>query len=448
MAFFGNWFNRYPGTDFSQINLDWIISELIKIRNSLSDDKITEYVDAWLEAHPEATTTVQDGSLTLSKFSEALALATVKDYHTPQMYGALCDGTTDDTAALQAVVDAAAADGKPVHLTADLRITDNITVPSNVRIFGFSSNEVFPQILCDTGVTVALYCNGVRNTFKDFGIRTINSNYRNFTGIRFTGNANQDVDSELDNVTIAYIGAGCIVQGRNVNIHNCMFSGCHYGVKFELNITTMYRGLQVDSCRFHNIGNFPEDNFFEGSAAIWIKENYWSNLTVRNCICDMSGTFLEGYATNALIEGNYCECYKSAPIKWGQSGLGVPATSGTNLFIGNTFNGKRGQVQISPEVIAPYPTYLVEVVGSGRLAFVGNVFRLSGEQAFSLTGSNFVSITGNTFTNLGAVDASKRAAIVSSGASNIYFIANSNMTANTSIGITGAAVQANVGFLS
>ena len=55
---------------------------------AIDETIINSAVGAWLDDHPEATTTVQDGSLTEAKFSDALKLKTIKDYVTPQMFGA------------------------------------------------------------------------------------------------------------------------------------------------------------------------------------------------------------------------------------------------------------------------------------------------------------------------------------------------------------------------
>lgn len=64
-----------------------------------TDEQTADAVSGWLDEHPEATTTVQNESLTDSKFSNALKLLTIKDYVTPQMFGAVGDGITDDTTA-------------------------------------------------------------------------------------------------------------------------------------------------------------------------------------------------------------------------------------------------------------------------------------------------------------------------------------------------------------
>lgn len=58
---------------------------------NLKEDFIGEQVDKWLEKHPEATTTVQDHSLTIDKF-----IVGSLGYVTPEMFGAVGDGITDD----------------------------------------------------------------------------------------------------------------------------------------------------------------------------------------------------------------------------------------------------------------------------------------------------------------------------------------------------------------
>lgn len=63
---------------------------------TVSDEIITEKVNDWLAANPSATTTVEDHSLTLNKF----ALGEL-GYVTPEQFGAVGDGMTDDTEAIQ-----------------------------------------------------------------------------------------------------------------------------------------------------------------------------------------------------------------------------------------------------------------------------------------------------------------------------------------------------------
>lgn len=59
-------YQQFPYTDFQNINLDWIL-KMIKKMGAEFAPKILESVNEWLNAHPEATTTVQDGSITPAK---------------------------------------------------------------------------------------------------------------------------------------------------------------------------------------------------------------------------------------------------------------------------------------------------------------------------------------------------------------------------------------------
>ena len=70
-----------------------------------TDEQTQDAINNWLDAHPEATTTVQDGSLTEAKFTDESKLKTVKDYVTPQMFGAKADGTTDDSTPIINAID-------------------------------------------------------------------------------------------------------------------------------------------------------------------------------------------------------------------------------------------------------------------------------------------------------------------------------------------------------
>lgn len=111
---------------------DPTVVEKKPLSESIQLEGVSEAVNAWLDDHPEATTTVQDGSLTEVKFSDALKLQTIKDYVTPEMFGAKGDGVTDDTQALQYAFDT----GKSVFIpSGKTYITTGNVVGSGV-VFG------------------------------------------------------------------------------------------------------------------------------------------------------------------------------------------------------------------------------------------------------------------------------------------------------------------------
>ena len=94
-------FDYFPYTNIHEMNLDWVTKKIYELSlewlehnkewekwyndtnealadmkqfiiDSFEDLQLQEYVDKWLDDHPEATTTVLDGSITEKKLAPSL----------------------------------------------------------------------------------------------------------------------------------------------------------------------------------------------------------------------------------------------------------------------------------------------------------------------------------------------------------------------------------------
>lgn len=93
--------DRLTATEGTANHADELAETLNKGGLELKDSVIEGQVDTWLDDHPEATTTVQDGAITKAKINTEFLPEIENAYVTPEMFGAVGDGTTDDTAAFQ-----------------------------------------------------------------------------------------------------------------------------------------------------------------------------------------------------------------------------------------------------------------------------------------------------------------------------------------------------------
>ncbi len=71
---------------------------------------------------------IPDGSITEAKLSDSLKLETIKDYVTPEMFGAKGDRTTDDTTAIQNCINYAIANSINVLMPHSYKVTSTITI--------------------------------------------------------------------------------------------------------------------------------------------------------------------------------------------------------------------------------------------------------------------------------------------------------------------------------
>ncbi len=80
---------------------------------------------------------VPNASLTEEKFSDELKLKSIKDYVTPQMFGAIGDGVTDDTEALQAAINHCSTQNVMLYIPhGKYKFTSTLYINSNLYIKG------------------------------------------------------------------------------------------------------------------------------------------------------------------------------------------------------------------------------------------------------------------------------------------------------------------------
>lgn len=233
--------------DEMQITIGTLQSEIENIPEVIEQD-----VTDWLNDHPEATTTVQDGSITEAKLADALKLKTVNDYVTPEMYGAKGDGVTDDSLA----VNEAFAKGTVCLKRGAVYKCSDINVVSNSVIIGNGAT-------IDSGNKSGFI---IEKTVHDVLITDINFESEFTVGDTETA-SNTCILIKASNTTEEY-------EAYNIEISRCKFNCGVFGIA-----ATSVQNLHIHDCEFYGAVYRPEDN--AGGYAILTQS--CSNVTIERC---------------------------------------------------------------------------------------------------------------------------------------------------------------------
>lgn len=213
---------------------------------------IDEAVDNWMDRHPEASTTVQDGSITEQKLTDLLILKTVNDYVTPEMYGAKGDGQTDDTAALKE----AFTKGNVCLKRGAIYKCSNVDIVSNSVIIGNGAT-------IDSGNASGFI---IKKTVHDVLITDIT-----FESVFTVGDtetpSNVCILIEASNTTEEY-------EAYNIEIERCTFNCGVFGIA-----GTSVKNLYIHDCEFYGGVYRPED--LAGGYAILTQSCI--NVTIERC---------------------------------------------------------------------------------------------------------------------------------------------------------------------
>lgn len=138
-----------------------------------------ENADTQLQTAIGAETTAREEAINdLKKSTVDLEVLT-----TPEMYGAKGDGSTDDTAAIQAAFNAATAN-KPIILTGQYYCTDTITVKRDTTVIGAASRPravLIPYFIFSNAVNPAFSVVGAQDSDVDYGGTLENVTFKGVT---------------------------------------------------------------------------------------------------------------------------------------------------------------------------------------------------------------------------------------------------------------------------
>lgn len=253
-----------------------------------TDAQTAQAISDWLAAHPEATTTVQDGSITESKFSNDLKLKTIKEYVTPQMFGAAGDGVTDDTTAFYNALQAG----------------DYLFIPNGEYLIDFHAADLTNKtirgestintILIQKNADIPFAQIGVSTSLTDLSIRMQNNTMDTACLIfgNYSGTFKLFSDCHVERVDFT-------CDTKTIVLHFTMYNrGTVGGIIRDININICKHGIWVDmtgtgwltSQRFENFNIWrayvSAVKITDANRTGQHSQSIYSNISVMNVIED------------------------------------------------------------------------------------------------------------------------------------------------------------------
>lgn len=292
-----------------QTDVGTVKEELEEYEDIFTSD-LDESISAWLDAHPEATTTIQDGAVTEPKLADALKNKILNPYVTPEMFGAAGNGSTDDTQAVQAALDSEAN----CCLVGRYKVTDTLVWNKRGKegknVFGVTNIRFSQQChlvfdLADrTKPCIELQSDGF--TLQNVSVK--GADLRTQTFIK-TNNSAVDIDMSILNCSIYNFDTVVDITGRGLDISNSLIVGCSVIAKIAWSgesdgvyhdDVTGQRAYNFCNNRIHSVGvaNSPLIQIASG--------NLYGFRFINNNIDRGYSSLLHAYgnAQNWLISGN------------------------------------------------------------------------------------------------------------------------------------------------
>ena len=261
-----------------------------------TDAQTASAITAWLNDHPEATTTVQDGSITSSK----IAIGAL-DYVTPETFGAVGDGVTDDTQAWNDAIEYAEQNNVDIICRSERYLFSSrpnidghdITVDGNGASFYFGTSGGF--IISEDSYNIKFLNMKAYCTFE---VGSSNPSISHF-GINSSSASAEFLahDITFENVSMDGGTFGIAANSaKNVTIKNCNFANFvykpsdkagGYGILLQSSIDVL-----IENCHFDS-GAYGRHDIYVSVDRIKTSNIQCKRVTVSNCSFDHSNLVLD-----------------------------------------------------------------------------------------------------------------------------------------------------------
>lgn len=276
-----------------------------------TDEQTASAVSAWLDDHPEATTTVLDKSLTLAKFKPGEI-----PFVTPEMFGAIGDGGVDDTEALISMFDTSMPVFIPdkTYLVSDTLIYEGDYIIGSGTIKSSTPLEKVMQCLTDNIVVegISIDCNNM----SAMGIYCYGSEQAAVTNCHISNTQNADIETAVQCAGIFLSGYSVVSVKHNyisninrtkTNPYNISSAGIVARTDGTADISNNY----IDTVKCS-----AETTDCDGiyvTFASGTHDTAKNTADIRgNVIRDSTGRFIKTQCHNAIISNNDCRLIDSA----------------------------------------------------------------------------------------------------------------------------------------
>jgi len=316
--------NGYPAKSGSPgrlyVNSDYSIRVQNKNGSAIysapaSTDKYSSELITFLQAGTGAvTTTVQ------AKLRETVS---VKDF------GAVGDGVTNDTAAIQNAINSLPVNGGAVYFPAGTYLTDSLTGVTGLDFYGNGSDYYGGSVikLKTSNTTLITFTDKpqfkVRNIlFYGTSNTTEKGEDVSDVGVYFNNTSAGDIDASFQNVGFLFFRDCVKIVGRNVKFNNCSFSNSKRGVYIPAAQPADVRGLEMYGTRFHSMGKTGATSI--GSVYVEAASNF-QEIVVSGFDCDDCAVLFYGFAGMTQISGGLINKARDYGVVVDSTGNGTSA---------------------------------------------------------------------------------------------------------------------------